>query len=136
MDWLQFIPALISGAGAIFGSNEDRTSTSTTMTPELQAFVKEAIQRGSSIYNKPYPEYQGQRVAGPTAARTTLDQMLPQMQRGVQGAMAQNSGLIDQVINRAPVRVQIPNLVSGGPSATISGGTFGEGWPTVPRVGG
>lgn len=129
MAWTSLIPLGAAILGGIFGGKQT-TTTTPQMTPELEAAAKEIFERAMQTFSKDYPEYDGQRVAAPTAARDQLSQFLPSLSKSVGNSLSSNNNLhtrLNNVLDRSPMRVQVPTLLDGTASSVMSGGGFGPG---------
>lgn len=125
MNWLSLIPAALGALGGIFGSNNTSNSTSsTTMSPALTAAANGALTKANTIWQQPYTQYPGERVAAPTAARAAVNPLMGQLTQLIQGNMANGNGAqprISEMLGRGPGRVSAPTLVpQGGPVATYT----------------
>lgn len=113
MDWFSLIPAALSGLGGLFGGG-NKSTTKTTLTPQMEKLAKEALTKATSIWNKPYTPYTGQRVAGPTQSRQQLTPLMSQMGGMVTNGMNRAGNVQNQVMDimdRGPVSVSAPTLV-------------------------
>jgi hypothetical protein len=119
MDWISLIPAALSALGGFFGGgNKTTNSTSTSLTPQMADLAKTVLTQAKSNFTKPYAAYTGERVAGPTAARTALTPVLQQVGQQTMAGMNDANGYrarISQMMNQGPGRVTAPSLLGGPP---------------------
>ena len=127
MDWTSLIGAGSSLLGGLFGDDKKSTEQTTTLSPELQSFIDDIFKKIPSVFNRPYPEYQGERVAQPTANRAAMDPLMASVSsqlaaRNVQGNPYQQR--INQMMNMSPVQIAVPDLLgrSGAAGVGMAGG--------------
>lgn len=122
MDWMAFLASLLGQS----------TSTSTpNLPPELKNAMTTLLQKGTTAFNQPFKQYQGQRVAGPTGARSALTPVMESIGSRVMGNDANGyQDRIRSLLDRGPMRVGVPSMVPGGASASLSSGPGPSPMPT------
>lgn len=137
MEWLfGLIPAALSALGGLFGGGQNTSTTTSTpvMDPQVKAATSSLISKAMANFGKPYQQYTGQRVAGPTAARTQLDPLMSSISGNVMGGLNDASGYrgrVRNLLNQGPSRVSVPSMVPGG--ATV-GMTQMPNVPQLPEI--
>lgn len=136
MDWGSLIGAGASALGGLLGGGEKETSTtqSTSLSPELKAQIEQIFAKIPQIFNKSYPQYQGQRTAGPTASRTQMDQFIAPMQQQMMQRMTQPNQYqqrINQVLDQTPAQISVPDLLGRtGNAGVVNYGGYETNQPT------
>lgn len=136
MDWGSLIGAGTSLLGGILGGGEKETSTtqSTSLSPELQAQIEQIFAKIPQIFGKEYPQYQGQRTAGPTASRTQMDQFIAPMSQSMMQRMTQPNQYqqrIGQVLDMTPPQISVPDLLGRtGNAGVVNYGGYESNQPS------
>jgi hypothetical protein len=135
MTLASLIPAGVSILGGLLGggSNKSKTESTPTLTPEMDQAVKDIFARIPQIFNKPFPEYPGERVAGPTDSRSMMDPIMSMMQQRMTGRMNQPNpygARVDQLLNMPPPQVQVGDLLGRQPNVAQVHGGYNAAPPT------
>ena len=132
MDFSSLIGAGTSLIGGLLGGGKSTTTqegTSTpTVSPELDAEIKRIFERIPGIFGRPFPEFQGDRVAQPTESRDQMNPFIAAINNG--GMMDRARGInpyqdrINQMMNMSPNQVSVPTMLGdyGGNGVQLSGG--------------
>lgn len=120
MDWFSLIPMALSGLGGILGGGKTTTSSTPTLSPQVQKLADSALDKAKHIWKQPYKAYGGDRTANPTASRAALNPVMDQLGKSAMAGMSGANGYqgrISDLMNRGPARISAPNLVPvGGPA--------------------
>lgn len=130
MNWFSLIPAALGALGGLFGLGGSQPTTSTTSSttqidPALKAAGQEALTKAHSIWQQPYQQYTGERVAGPTASRAALDPLMSTIGQQVNAGLSDANGYqtrISSLLGRGPGHITAPTLVPGGATASYTVG--------------
>lgn len=129
LDLATLIPIGASILGGVFGG-EKKTTTSTQLSPEMEAAAAAIFERAMGSLNKDYPKYPGPRVAPQTASRQALGSYLPNLGATV-GKSAQAAdkygAQIDKLLGMKPMNISVPTLTGNSVASTMSGGAGGMG---------
>ena len=129
--WEALIPLglnLLQNIGTGGKSERNEQFDETKLSPELEAMAKQIMEKAAGVFSRPFPNYTGQRVAQPTAARQQLSRFMPQIQGSVTNAMntgQKYTGRIDKMMGMAPSRISVPTLTGNSVQSTTQGGYYG-----------
>lgn len=132
LDFGSLIGAGTSLIGGLLGGGKSTTTqqgaSTPTVSPELDAEIKKIFERIPGIFGRPFPEFQGDRVAQPTESRAQMNPFIAAINNG--GMMDRARGInpyqdrINQMMNMSPMQVSVPTMLGdyGGNGVQLSGG--------------
>lgn len=84
MSWFNLIPAIASGISGLSGGGRNTSTTTQSLTPQMQQAVDMLLKKSNDLWSMKYPKYTGQRVAGDSWAMPMIRQSAQTLQSRVQ----------------------------------------------------
>lgn len=95
------------------GSSSSSSTTSTQIDPNLKALLDKLLPKATSALDMPYPQYTGQRTAGPTQYASRMDQAAGAAQARIgAGPTASENKLASFLSNPGVSRGGAPNFAA------------------------